>query len=176
MIKRCAKLLSVGLLAIFLSACAGGLPQGQVAMMDTNERSHLDNTLNMTDLMALAEELTDKMLLSDVVADWGDNRPRLVVADLVNETDDADIPEEMIYDRIKGVILESGVARIVHNSSNKIDYILNGVLSSTQNRSSSGDHSRQFRVTLTLSSIDGEDLGKWDGRINLAKSGKRPLW
>ncbi len=160
-----------------LSACVttGGAPQGQVAMLDTSERSHLDNTLNMTDLMALAEKLTEKMLVSNAVAEWGEKRPRLIVADLINETDDDNIPEEMIYDRIKGIILESGVARIM-NKNSKADYILRGVLSSTQAGNNQGDHVREFRVTLTLSSFEGEDFGNWDGRINLAKSGGRPLF
>lgn len=158
-----------------LTACSvSGLPQGQVAILDSSERAHLDNTLNMTDLMALAEKLTDEMLMSDAVAEWGDKRPRLVVARIKNKTDDENIPEEMIYDKIKGIILDSGAARIVSKNSNKIDYILHGVLSNTGEKNYKKDHIRQFRVSLVLSDLEGEELGHWDDQINLGKSASRP--
>ncbi len=169
----------VSLLGVLLtmSGCVttSGSAQGRVAMMDTSERAHLDNSLNMTDLMSLAEKLTNDMLMDDVVLEWGNDRPRLVFSQLLNETDDDNIPEEMIYDRIRGLILQSGVARIVSQNSDNFKYILHGVLSSTQEYSDDGASARQFRVTLNLSDIEGEQLGQWQGRINLAKA-KRPLF
>lgn len=164
-------------LTLATSGCVttGGSAQGRVAMVDTSERAHLDNTLNMTDLMSLADKLTNDMLMSDAVVEWGDHRPKLVFSQLINETDDDNIPEEMIYDRIRGLVLESGVARIVSQESSNFKYILHGVLSSTQEHNDDGSSMRQFRVTLNLSDIEGEQLGQWQGRINLAKA-KRPLF
>lgn len=167
----------VASVALGLAGCGPvkGPAQGRVAMVDTSERAHLDSTLNMTDLMSLAEKLTEDMLVSDAVMEWGEHRPKLVVGQLQNETDDDDIPEEMIYDRIKGIILESGVARIVPQSADSFEYILHGKLSSTQEYGDDGANMRQFRVTLNLSNIEGEQLGQWQGRISLAKA-KRSLF
>lgn len=174
MLRKLIQLSTLAVCLVTMSACVSGLPQGQVAMMDINERDHFDNTLNMTDLMALAEKLTDKMLMSDALAEWGDKRPRLVVARIKNSTDDDEIPEEQIYDRIKEIILESGSARIVSKSSNKIDYILHGELNSTVAKNAANDEKRHFRVTLVISDLDGEELGHWSDEIKLGKSGSRP--
>ncbi|ACL02529.1 hypothetical protein Dalk_0824 [Desulfatibacillum aliphaticivorans] len=162
-------------LCFFFGCVTTGQPQGRVAMLDVSERPHLDTQLNMTDLMALAEKLTNEMLMSDVVAGWGSKRPRLVISPLKNNSVMDNIPEEQVYDRIKGILLEAGVARIVHQSSNNYDYVLYGVLDSTQEYGGDGSEIRDFNVTLNLSTIDGEDLGRWNGRIKLAK-GKRPLF
>ncbi|MBI9076411.1 MAG: hypothetical protein JEZ02_13470 [Desulfatibacillum sp.] len=160
-----------------LPGCAAytGSPQGNVAMMDTSERTHLDTQLNMTDLMALAEKLTNDMLMSSAVSEWGNKQPRLVVVPLKNNSCIDNIPEEQIYDRIKGILREAGVARIFDQSTNKFDYILYGVLDSTQEYGGDGSEIRDFIVTLNLATIDGEDLGRWNGRIKLGKS-KRPLF
>lgn len=165
------------LITILISGCVttSGNSQGRVAMIDTSERAHLDNTLNMTDLMSLADKLTNDMLMSDTVLEWGNERPKLVIGHLINETDDDNIPEEMIYDRIRGLILQSGVARIVSENSNNFKYILHGVLNSTQEYSDDGSSMRQFRVTLNLSDIEGEQHGQWQGRISLGKA-KRSLF
>lgn len=176
MLKRSTILPAILCLALGLSGCAtSGHPQGQVAMMDVSERSHLDGTLNMTDLLALAEKLTNDLLMSDVVVEWGNKRPRLVIGQFVNRSDDDNIPEEEIYDRVKGLILDTGIASIVSPTSNKIDYILHGHLSSTQQYGSGGSSTRHYRVTLDLSTIDGEILASKQGQIKLGKS-SRPLW
>jgi len=160
-----------------ISACANfrGKAQGRVAMVDSTERMHLNAKLNMTDLMATAEKLTNDMLMSDVVSEWNNERPRLYVKAIKNNTDIDNIPEEQIYDRIKGLILESGVAKIFQKESNNIEYILSGVLDSTTERSNDGSLVRGFIITLNLASVEGEELGRWKHQITLAKA-KRPLF
>jgi predicted small secreted protein len=174
--KRMRKLptLAVVVLATLLSACTTTGGQGRVKMTDTSERGHLDAKLNMTDFMAAADKLTDKMLSDDLMDSWYDKKPRLIVGKISNRTElDTNFPEE-VYDRIVDIILASGAARIVGQSANEFDYILTGKINSTI--ASDGDmEQRQYRITLRVHTNDDELVGSWHEPIYLLKA-KRPLF
>ena len=174
--KRVLMVISVFLIISVFSACVtytGG--QSRVTMGDTTERNHLDTRLNMTDLLALARKLTNDMLMSKPVAAWGDKRPILTVAPIKNNTCFDNIPEEQIYDEVKSILVNSGVARIVSKESNNFDYILYGVLDSTQEYGERGAEVYDFIVRLNLQTKTGEDLGRWKDRIKLEKA-KQPIF
>jgi len=165
-------------ISVLTSGCVttGGTPQGRVSMTDSSERAHLESKLNMTDLMSSAERLTDKMLSSDAITSWGDKRPRLIVGKIRNRSDIDNIPEEELYERVQSIIIESGVARVVDTSATNFDYILTGVIGSTTQRGEDGQEQRQFRITLKMSSIDGELLGSWQDTSKSFMKAKRPLF
>lgn len=173
------RVIVAGIVIAGLAGCATTqpVPQGRVAMVDTGERAHLQAKLNMTDLMALAEKLTNDMLMSDEVARWSEQgkKPRIVVGRIRNRTDLDNIPEEALYDRVVQTIVNSGVARVVDKSSTRFDYVLSGDIQSTTEYGQDGSKLRQFRVTLKMSNIDGELVGSWQGRMSLAK-GAKPLF
>jgi len=172
------KEIAIVLVSIMLTACVtnGGRPQGRVAMVDSSERAHLQANLNMTDLMSAAERLTDKMISSYQVLEWGDKRPRLIVGKIRNRSDIDNIPEEELYERIQSIIVDSGVARVVGQSATKFDYILTGVIGSTTQHGDNGEEQRQFRITLKITSIDGELLGSWQDTSKSFMKDKRPLF
>lgn len=168
------KLVSVLMIMSLLGGCTS-TPKGRVKMTDSTERGHLDTKLNMTDFMSAADKLTDKMLADDLINDWYENKPRLIIGKISNRTDvDSNFPEEEIYDRIVDIILHSGAAKIVGASSDRFDYILTGKVNSTA--STDGDlEQRQYRITLRVHSKDDELLGSWHEPITFLKSA-RPLF
>lgn len=160
---------------LLMSACASTTGHSRVKMVDSNERGHFNATLNMTDLMAAADKLTNKLLMDNLVNDWVDKKPRLIIGRIVNRTDiDNNFPEEELYDRIAEIILSSGMARIVGKSSDEFEYILTGRLNSTTE--TSGDQMlRQYRITLWVHNAEDELLGAWHEPISLMQSSK-PLF
>ena len=172
------KILRLGassLLMLLVSGCVttGGVPQGNVAMVDTSERAHLDNRLNMTDLMSAAEKLTTEMMLSPQIEEWGNSRPKLIVGRIHNRSEDDLIPEEELYHSVKSIIVNSGVARIVSEDATDFDYIMKGTLNDTVETNLKGAELKLYRITLELYSIDGEMIGSWhDTTKGFLKAGK----
>ncbi|MFT4928070.1 MAG: hypothetical protein ACI8WB_004185 [Phenylobacterium sp.] len=149
-----------------LSACTS-TGQSRVRMVDSSERNHLDIKLNMTDFMAAADKLTNKMLNDGLVETWYENKPKLILGKIGNRTDvDINLLEEEIYDRIVDVILQSGAARIVGASSDAFDYILTGKVSSTTAEDAQKVQ-RQYRITLRVHTKDDELIGSWHEPISL---------
>jgi hypothetical protein len=77
---------------IFLTSCATISPNnagklGDVSIADASEVGRLSTGLTMADYLGFAENVTNKMLKSRFVQGWGDTKPKLMVGDLVNNTD-----------------------------------------------------------------------------------------
>ena len=176
------RLLKVGFLfslTALLWGCGGtimGVPQGQVAMVDPGERLRLTDGLTMTDLMSAAEDLTNKMLGSYEIESWGDKRPRLIVGRFKNRTQEDLIPEEELDHKIRSIIVNSGVARIMGENSTQFDYVLTGRLSATKPQVSEGGQKfKPYRMTLDIYKVDGELYGSWTHQIQLL-TGKKPIF
>lgn len=149
--------------------------QGDVAVLDPSSRAHLQTELTMGDYMAFAEKVTNKMLTSSVVQSWGNNRPRLIVGRLVNNTDNENIRMSDLHDRIQETIFNSGLVRVVDKTATSFDYIVNTELTSTRQYGRDGQELAYFTLQLKMFKLDGELMGQWSDDLPLGK-GKRRLF
>ncbi len=79
--------------------------QGRVATVDSGTTSRLSTDLTGADFKRFAEGMTGKILVSQA-EEWTGNKPRLVVGDIDNNTDDENIRAVDIYDGIQEKLLE----------------------------------------------------------------------
>lgn len=110
----------------------------------------------------MADEVTQKMLASQafqrILAEG--ERPRLVVGNTGNRTNDETIAVGDIGRRISEVVIESGLVRWFEFGTNDFDLVVSPLLSGVV----SGEGRRmQYRLTLTLTLSDayGEVKGRW---------------
>lgn len=110
----------------------------------------------------LSEEVTRSMLSSDAflrIVSSGE-RPRFVVGNVSNRTNNETIMVGDITRRISEVVIESGQVRWFEYGANEFDLIASPVLSGTM---ISNGRRREFTytLTLTLSDVYGEVVGRW---------------
>lgn len=146
--------------------------QSNVAVVDSGTRAHLQAELTMSDYTALAEQVTNKMLSSPLVKRWGKRRPRLILAKLLNNTDNENIRMADIYDRITETLLNSGKVRLVDRSATRFDYVVRSELSSNRQYGKDGQELVGYKLELKMYTIDGELKGQWSGTLTLAKGKK----
>ena len=161
---------------IFFSGCAQ-VPtsigqQSNVSLVADGERAHLKDKLTPEDYIALAGEVTEKMLSSSEVQSWAQKgkKPLLVVAVPENTTTDASIITEDLQDEIISNILDSGVSRVIDESSlaSSYDYIIKTTITSTTQRGDGGSKLTYYTCKLQLFSLRGERLGQWHDKIGMA--------
>lgn len=146
--------------------------QANVAVVDSGSRGHLQAELTMADYTDLAEKVTNKMLASQFVQSWGSKKPRLILAQLRNNTDNENIRMADIYDRITETLLNSGIVRMVDKSAVSFDYVVRSELSSNRQYGSDGQQLVGYKLELKMFTIDGEMKGQWSGTLTLAKGKK----
>lgn len=147
--------------------------QGDVAVVDPKSRAHLQAELHGGDYVALAENVTNKMLSSRAVTSWGNKRPRLIVGILVNNTDNENIRMTDLHDRIQEVILNSGVARVVDKSATSFDYVIKSELTSTRQYGKNNQELVFYTLQLKMFKLNGELIGQWSDDVSLAKAKQR---
>lgn len=168
-------------LALLLSSCVTSMSKlsqglsGGVNISDAEEAAHLRTGLTMADYKTFAEDVTNKMLKSKLVQSWGDKEPKLIVGDLVNNTDNEYIRMEDLYDRIQETILNSGLVRIVDNSATSFEYIVKTELTSTRQYGQDGEELAYYTMQMKMFTLSGELKGQWSDDLALAK-GKRRLF
>lgn len=176
---KLTKITAILVSGVLFSACqtnpimTGG--QSNVSIVGSGERGHLSAQLTMADYTELAETVTNKMLSSGVVQQWGNKKPRLILAKLRNNTDNESIRMQDIYDRITETLLNSGVLRLVDSSATSFEYVVRSELSSNRQYGSNGQELVGYKLELKLMTIDGEMKGQWSGMLTLAK-GKRSFF
>lgn len=159
---------------IFLAACATTFGhQGDVAIVDPSSRTHLQTELTMGDYLAFAEKVTNNMLVSPLVRSWGKKRPKLIVGDLVNNTDNENIRMRDLHDRVQETIFNSGLVRIVDKSAASFDYIIKTELTSTRQYGKGGEELAFFTMQMKLFKLDGELMGQWSDDLPLGKAKRR---
>jgi hypothetical protein len=165
----------MAILTIFLNACTPLTmgQQGDVAVLDSSSRAHLQTELTMGDYLAFAEKVTNKMLTSTVVQSWGDKRPRLIVGRLVNNTDNENIRMTDLHDRIQETIFNSGLVRVVDKTATSFDYVVKTELTSTRQYGTDGQELAYFTLQLKLFKLDGELMGQWSDDLPLGKAKRR---
>lgn len=143
--------------------------QGDVAVVDPDSRAHLQTELHMGDYLKLSETVTNKMLSSPLVQSWSEQRPRLIVGTLLNNTDDENIRMKDVHDRIQEVIFNSGLVRVVDKSATDFDYIIKSELTSTRQYGDDGEELAFYTLQLKMFKLDGELVGQWSDDIALAR-------
>ncbi len=153
--------------------------QGDVALIDEGRRTHLDDKITAEDMIALAGKVTEKMLTSSACQSWSKKgkKPLLVVAIPENTTHDANIITEDLQDEIISKILDSGIARVIDESSlsSSYDNIIKTTITSTVQRGDGGSKLTYYTCKLQLFSLHGERLGQWHDKIGMMKK-KRSLF
>lgn len=184
MYKRTFLLACILLLAsaFFLSGCISGKSigtQSNVGMVDDGERAHLKDDLTTEDYIALASTVTEKMLSSSQVQSWTQRRrrPLLVIATPENTTHDPNIITEDLQDEIISKVLDSGVARVIDESSlsSSYDFIIKTTVTSTTQNGNGGSKLTYYTCKLQMFSLRGERLGQWHDKIGMATA-KRGLF
>ena len=144
--------------------------QGKVAVVDPGERGRLTTGLTMADYAAFAEKVTNKMLGSRIARGWGQSRPRLILGNVVNNSDNENIRVADIYDRIQETILGSGLVRIVDTTATAFEYIVKPELSSTRQYGTGGKELVFFTMQLKVFKLSGELVGQWSDNLALGRS------
>ncbi|MBV1877796.1 MAG: hypothetical protein KUG79_09165 [Pseudomonadales bacterium] len=164
----------VSFVSFSLLMIAGSKPAlADVKMLDKNSRAHLSTALTIADYTAFAEVVTGKMLSSRLVSGWGEKRPKLVLSALRNNTDDEGIRMADVYDRITEVVLNSGVARLMHVSADEFDYVVRSEMSSTRQYGEKGQELAFYKLELKMFTIEGEMVGQWSDVLPLARDKKK---
>lgn len=151
------------------SSAANTGRQGGVAVLDPRERGRLTTGLTMADYTAFAEKVTNKMLGSRLVQKWGTKKPRLILGNVVNNSDNENIRVSDIYDRIQETILGSGLVRIVDPTATAFEYIVKPGLSSTRQYGKDGKEQAFFRLQMKMFKLDGELVGQWSDDLALGR-------
>ena len=145
--------------------------QSNVGMVSDGERAHIQDKLTAEDFIALAGKVTEKMLSSRETRTWK-KRPLIVVSVPENTTHDPNIIPEDLQDEIISKILDSGIARVIDESSvaSGFKYIIKTTITSTVQRGDNGSRLTYYICKLELSSLRGERLGQWHDKIGLIKT------
>jgi hypothetical protein len=145
----------------------------RVEILEKERRGHLQTELTMTDFLAFSEKVTNKMLASDLVRSWGEKRPRLIVGDLVNNTDNENIRMRDLHDRIQETIFNSGLVRIMDKFATEFDCIIKTELTSTRQYGKEGEELVIFTMQMKMFKLDGELIGQWSDDLSLGKAKRR---
>ena len=172
MLQRSVKLVVVCMIAVFsLTGCTAGMfgSQGDVAIVDSAERNKLNTNIDLSDIIAFAENLTNKMLVSPIFSK-AKRPPRLVLGQIRQNTHDENLRVSDIYGRIQEVLLNSGQVRVLDSSATSFDYIVNPEISSIVSRSGDGRKKVDYSMVMKLYTISGELKGQWSDDLTLYKA------
>ena len=144
--------------------------QGDVSVIDPTSRGHLTTGLTTADYAAIAEKVTNDMLVSPTVVSWGNARPRIILGDVVNNTDNENIRVKDVYARIQQTLFTSGTLRVVDRTATDFEYIIKPEMTSTRQYGSDGQELAFFTMQLKLFKLDGELVGQWSDDLALART------
>ncbi len=179
--KKHFLLMSAVLSVALLSGCATtgstggmGMPvltghMRSVSIVDSSERIKLDTKVTLSDIIAFAENLTNKMLSTPVIAK-AKKPPRLVVGSLRQNTHDENLRVQDIQDRIQEVLLNSGAVRVLDSSATNFDYIMQSEITDIVSRAPDGQKLVDYTMKIKLFTLDGELVGQWSDDLSLFKS------
>ena len=140
-----------------------------VSIVDSSDRNKLDTKISLSDIIAFAENLTNKMLASPVIAK-AKKPPRIVVGTLRQNTHDENLRVGDIQDRIQEVLFNSGAVRVLDSSANNFDYIMRAEITDIVQRAPDGQKQVDYTMEIKLFTIDGELRGQWSDDLSLFKS------
>lgn len=179
--KKHFLLMSAVLSAALLSGCATtgstggmGMPvmtghMRSISIVDSSERIKLDTRVTLSDIIAFAENLTNKMLSTPVISK-AKKPPRIVVGKLRQNTHDENLRVQDIQDRIQEVLLNSGAVRVLDSSATNFDYIMQSEITDIVTRAPDGQKLVDYTMKIKLFTLDGELVGQWSDDLSLFKS------
>ena len=174
-------LAGTALSALMLSGCATNSPlqapmmpqifghTKTVSVVDSSQRIKLDTKVTLSDIIAFAENLTNKMLASPVIAN-AKRPPRIVVGTLRQNTHDENLRVQDIQDRIQEVLFNSGTVRVLDSSATSFDYIMRAKITDIVTRAADGQKLVDYTMKIKLFTLDGELKGQWSDDLSLFKS------
>ena len=172
--KKHFLLMSAVLSAALLSGCATtgstggmGMPvmtghMRSISIVDSSERIKLDTRVTLSDIIAFAENLTNKMLSTPVISK-AKKPPRIVVGNLRQNTHDENL-------RVQEVLLNSGAVRVLDSSATNFDYIMQSEITDIVTRAPDGQKLVDYTMKIKLFTLDGELVGQWSDDLSLFKS------
>ena len=140
-----------------------------VSIVDSAERIKLDTKVSLSDIIAFAENLTNKMLQSPVISK-AKKKPRIVVGSLKQNTHDENLRVQDIHDRIQEVLFNSGAVRVLDRSANNFDYIMKSEITDIVTRAPDGQKLVDYTMKIKLFNLEGELVGQWSDDLSLFKS------
>lgn len=168
--KNYAKIALVFTLMLFLGACASDTHRAtSIEIIDSAERGKLDTDYGLSDIIAMSENLTNKMLQHRVFAN-ASKTPRIIVGKITNNTHDENFRVVDLHDRLQEVLLNSGQVRVLDKSANYFDYIMTTEITSSSHSSSDGQRKVDYTVKIKLFSVSGELIGQWSDDTSFFKN------
>jgi len=170
--KTSVKLLaSVAVLAV-AGCCKAPLPpadtQPRGAVVDAGAGKPAVIELTPADFAGLAERATRKLLDSSLVTGWEEKRPRLLVAEVRNDSGKPTIGTADMRARISQLLGESDRVRLVDQMAASFDYVLRSELTSIHVPGAATKGVAGYRLELQLFTISGEMSGQWCATLTLA--------
>lgn len=171
--KTIHSLLITGL-CLTLTACpSGGVGQSDAIKTtdDLRKRKHMKTEITMADYKALAEDVTNEILSSDLAEEWSKKKekPRLIVGNLRNFTDNENIRVKDIQGKITQTLLKSDLVRVLDSQSrSSFDFIIRSKLTSTRQKSQRGEMV-EYSLSMELYTMEGEMKGKWSDNMRLSR-------
>lgn len=166
--KNTLKLFLLCSLVVLISACSPTHRASSVEIVDSAERSKIDTRYGLSDIIAMSESLTTKMLQHRVFN--GSKTPRVVVGKITNNTHDENLRVQDLHDRLQEVLLNSGQVRVLDRSANSFDYIMSTEITSSNHRASDGQRKVDYTVKIKLFSLSGELIGQWSDDTSFFKN------
>lgn len=146
--------------------------QGPVSTIDDTTASRVRTSLTSADYRRLAETVTNKMLAGPRAEEWANLQPKFIVGQTANNTDDENLRINDVYDGIQERLLNSGLVRIVGDSSTEFDYIVRPEMTSTQQTDTDGNQLKFYTLRLKLYTLSDELIGQWSDNLAFAKTEK----
>ena len=140
-----------------------------ISIVDSSERIKLSTKVSLSDIIAFAENLTNKMLQSRVIAK-AKKKPRIVVGSLKQNTHDENLRVQDIHDRIQEVLFNSGAVRVMDRSATNFDYVMKSEITDIVTRAPDGQKLVDYTMKIKLYNIEGELVGQWSDDSSLYKS------
>lgn len=140
-----------------------------ISIVDSSERIKLDTRVTLSDIIAFAENLTNKMLTSPVFSQ-AKKKPRIVVADLRQNTHDENLRIQDIHDRIQEVLFASGAVRVMDRSATDFDYVMQTEITDIVTRAPDGQKLVDYTMKIKLFDVNGELKGQWSDDLSLFRS------
>lgn len=140
-----------------------------ISIVDSSERIKLDTKISLSDIIAFAENMTNKMLQSPTFAK-AKRPPRIIVTAIRNNTHDENLRVKDVHDRIMEVMLNSGKVRVLDESALNFNYVMQTELTDIVTRSSDGQKLVDYTLKIKLYDLYGELKGQWSDDLSLFKN------
>lgn len=175
MFKRLISVLTAAFLLPLLASCGGGAAMngGDSGGVDRSSEirtgTNVETEVQMSDFKEFAEEVTNDFIASDLAQNWKsqENKPKLMVGNLRNNTDNENIRMADIHDRINQTLVNSDIARVMGQGARDFDYVIRSELSSTTQYADDGTKLKQYRMQMNVYTPTGELKGQWSDNMSL---------